>query len=100
MPFYDFRCDECGFKQTKFYSVNDDHTTGCPSCYSDMKKDYKSMIPAYHDCAVDSVDHDMGHEPFVYHTKGQLRDEAKRRGLELVSARDMKGKSKGFNQDL
>jgi hypothetical protein len=48
-----------------------------------MEKNYTAMIPAIHDVPCDSVEFDMPGKPFVYHTRGQLKREAKRRGLEV-----------------
>lgn len=85
MPLYDFYCKNCGFE------LNDHRMTlkesadlvYCPICKEVMNKNYAKMLPAHHDVPIDSVEFDMPGKPFVYHTRGQLKAEAKRRGLEV-----------------
>ena len=84
MPAYAFKC-KCGHKAEAFFCINDDHTLPCGECGKNMKKDYREMIPAYHDVAVDSVDIDLlgPDKPVVYHTRGQLRKIAKQHGCSV-----------------
>lgn len=83
MPIYAFICAQCGSRREVFYSASVNHLTVCNKCDSIMKKDYKEMIPAYHDVAFDSVDYDLTGKPIPYSTKGQLREIAKRHGCRV-----------------
>lgn len=81
MPMYVFKC-KCGKTQEVLFGMNDKHFVVC-KCGKYMKKDFSKMIPAYHDVPVDSIDThiDGPLKPFVYHTKKQLIDYAKSKGL-------------------
>jgi putative FmdB family regulatory protein len=84
MPVYAFLCPQCGDKREIFRPVAEHYKgLGCRECGSEMHKDYKAMQPAYHDVNFDSVDFDVTGKPFVYHTRGQLKDYAKRHGVEV-----------------
>ena len=83
MLLYDYKCFSCGIELNNcLYQINHE-APKCPSCNNNMQKNYQKMIPAYHDVSYDSVEFDMPGKPFVYHTRGQLKKEAKRRGLEV-----------------
>lgn len=82
MPTYVFRC-ECGNVAEAYFHVNSDHTLPCGKCGKQMKKDYKAMIPAYHDVPFDSVDIDLTGKPIVYHTRGQLKRIARQHGCSV-----------------
>lgn len=97
MPVYSYICS-CGHKKDEFKPLRD-HAIEliCTKCGEHMKKNYKAMIPAYHDVPVDSVEHDLGPHPIVYHTRGQLKEIAKQHGCEMIAPQDLKGRSRGFN---
>lgn len=82
MPDYVFKC-KCGHRKDVYFCVHAEHKAVCPKCGEEMRKDYQSMIPAYHDCSVDSVDTDLTGDPIVYHTRGQLRQIAKENGCRV-----------------
>ena len=84
MPAYAFICG-CGHKDEAYFGINGDHALICDKCGKDMKKDYRQMIPAYHDTPVGSVDIDLlgPYKPIVYHTRGQLRKIAKQHGCSV-----------------
>lgn len=82
MPFYDYICS-CGREEIAFFRLHENQIVICPVCQKAMKKDYKKMIPAYHDVPFDSVDTDITGEPIVYHTRGQLKRIAAEHGLEV-----------------
>lgn len=83
MPMYDYKCSNCKTELNSCLFKIDHKSPYCPLCNEVMKKNYQSMIPAYHDVPVNSIEFDMPGKPFVYHTRGQLKAEAKRRGLEV-----------------
>lgn len=83
MPVYAYICPECGDKQEIFRGLSDYAKETRCVCGAIMNKDFSKSVPAYHDVAFDSVEHDMPGGAFVYHTRGQLKAEAKRRGLEI-----------------
>jgi hypothetical protein len=60
-----------------------DVPVNCQKCGQTMKKDYQSMIPSVRYEANDSVDFNLTGHPIVYHTKGQLKEEAKKHGCSL-----------------
>ncbi len=82
MPFYPFYCD-CGHQTEACFSIKDSHVVVCKKCGKNMKKHFGKMIPAYHDVPFDSIEYDMPGKPFPYSTRGQLKKEAQRRGLEV-----------------
>ncbi len=83
MPVYAFICN-CGNKKEVFYYANDNHLTICEKCNNIMNKNYKEMIPAYHDVPINSVDYDLTGNPIYYSTKGQLKAIARKHGCSVV----------------
>lgn len=83
MPTYIFQCPKCGLRIEKVLPMKQYASKFQCICGEMLKKDYKAMLPAYHDVPFDSVEFDMPGKPFPYSTRGQLKAEAKRRGLEV-----------------
>jgi DNA-directed RNA polymerase subunit RPC12/RpoP len=83
MPNYEFICSQCKHEANTFFHCKDYHGINCPYCGTPMDKNYKKMIPAFHCEQNDSVDFNLTGHPIVYHTKGQLKEEAKKRGCTL-----------------
>jgi hypothetical protein len=84
MPVYIYKCflHDCNYEISETLPIH--HTPPiCGICGNFMQKNYQAMLPAIHDVPVDSVEFDMPGKPFVYHTRGQLKREAKKRGLEV-----------------
>ena len=42
MPFYDYKCSDCGYIFTKKQSIKDDSYPACPECSSSTKRIIKS----------------------------------------------------------
>ena len=84
MPVYCFVCLDCNTNQEVFKAViESSQHPSCPRCGKTMKKNYKVMLPSYHDVPVDSVDTDLTGKPIVFHTRGQLKKIAKQHGCEV-----------------
>lgn len=38
MPFYDYKCLQCGHEFEKYESIKNDKQTACPFCFGEAKK--------------------------------------------------------------
>jgi len=82
MPYYVYHCYICRHEITESLPIQ--HTAPiCEHCGNAMRKNFQKMIPACHYEANDSVDYNLTGHPIVYHTKGQLKEEARKRGCTL-----------------
>lgn len=82
MPMYSYRCPACEAKVEVFQAMGNQIAPEC-DCGRRMVKDWARMVPAYHDVPFDSVDYELTGEPIVYHTRGQLKEIAKRHGCSV-----------------
>ena len=83
MPTYEFYCSKCGKEASAFFHSSAYHEINCSHCGTPMDKNYQKMLPAIHGEPNDSIDFNLTGHPIVYHTKGQLKEEAKKRGCSL-----------------
>ena len=85
MPIYEYKCPQCrDERKSLFYHVQEEHKPPyCQNCGGMMVKDYQAMqpLPIYEEN--DSVDFNLTGHPITYHTKGQLKEIAKRHGCSL-----------------
>jgi putative FmdB family regulatory protein len=83
MPIYDYICDQCGSEHRDIILPVNHAAPRCLICHTPMRKMLTVPAPAQYD-ENDSVDFDLTGEPVTYHTKGQLKEIAKRHGCELI----------------